>query len=191
MKQQQQQQQQQQHRRTRTSGSFLSTYLVLACIGMVGVAAFRSPTAVSRSNRAKQNTNTRGCRWALPDDQEQHSTTNTNTNTNNSNTNSNNNTPIIDTNNNNNAEQHDVVKDYRNAMSISRTDTISNTNVNNMDVVMKFGGSSLANKERIDHVATLIKDQLALGYRPRAVVCSAMGKTTNALLSAGEYALGE
>lgn len=54
---------------------------------------------------------------------------------------------------------------------------------------MKFGGSSLANNERIDHVAHLIKDQIALGYRPRAVVCSAMGKTTNSLLSAGEFAL--
>lgn len=55
---------------------------------------------------------------------------------------------------------------------------------------MKFGGSSLANYERVDHVANLIKDQLEAGYRPRAVVCSAMGKTTNSLLSAGEFALG-
>ena len=58
-----------------------------------------------------------------------------------------------------------------------------------MSVVMKFGGSSLANSERIDHVANLIKDQIALGYVPRAVVCSAMGKTTNTLLSAGDFAL--
>jgi aspartate kinase len=56
---------------------------------------------------------------------------------------------------------------------------------------MKFGGSSLATYERIDHVAHLIRDQIALGCRPRAVVCSAMGKTTNSLLSAGEFALGE
>lgn len=56
---------------------------------------------------------------------------------------------------------------------------------------MKFGGSSLADYERIDHVANLIKDQIELGYRPRAVVCSAMGKTTNNLLSAGDFALGE
>lgn len=54
---------------------------------------------------------------------------------------------------------------------------------------MKFGGSSLANADRIDHVAHLIKDQIELGYRPRAVVCSAMGKTTNNLLSAGDFAL--
>jgi aspartate kinase len=59
-----------------------------------------------------------------------------------------------------------------------------------VDCVFKFGGSSLANAERIDHVAHLIKDQIESGYRPRAVVCSAMGKTTNNLLSAGEFALG-
>ena len=57
--------------------------------------------------------------------------------------------------------------------------------------VFKFGGSSLANDERIDHVAHLIKDQIEEGYQPRAVVCSAMGKTTNNLLSAGEFALGK
>ena len=54
---------------------------------------------------------------------------------------------------------------------------------------MKFGGSSLANYERIDHVAHLIKDQMALGSKPRAIVCSAMGKTTNSLLAAGDFAL--
>ena len=55
---------------------------------------------------------------------------------------------------------------------------------------MKFGGSSLADASRIEHVAQLIKDQRALGFRPRAIVCSAMGKTTNNLLSAGDFALG-
>jgi len=55
---------------------------------------------------------------------------------------------------------------------------------------MKFGGSSIANAERIDHVAHLIKDQIQSNYRPRAVICSAMGKTTNFLLSAGDIALG-
>ena len=54
---------------------------------------------------------------------------------------------------------------------------------------MKFGGSSLANADRILHVTDLIKSQIKAGYRPRAVICSAMGKTTNALLSAGDYAL--
>lgn len=47
----------------------------------------------------------------------------------------------------------------------------------------------MADKDRIDHVAHLIKDQIGKGYRPRAVVCSAMGKTTNSLYSAGEFAL--
>ncbi|CAJ1943479.1 unnamed protein product [Cylindrotheca closterium] len=55
--------------------------------------------------------------------------------------------------------------------------------------VFKFGGSSLADASRIDYVANLIKDQIAAGSQPRAVVCSAMGKTTNNLLSAGEFAL--
>lgn len=86
---------------------------------------------------------------------------------------------------------HETVKDYKSGMSISRTraDT-DNTKSKPIDVTMKFGGSSLANYERIDHVANLIKDQIALGYRPRAVICSAMGKTTNNLLSAGDFALG-
>jgi aspartate kinase len=47
---------------------------------------------------------------------------------------------------------------------------------------MKFGGSSLANAARIDEVANLIKNQIELGYQTRAVICSAMGKTTNSLL---------
>jgi Amino acid kinase family len=60
-----------------------------------------------------------------------------------------------------------------------------------IDVVMKFGGSSLADETRIEHVAQLIKDQNDVyNIRPRAVVCSAMGKTTNNLLSAGDFALG-
>lgn len=58
-----------------------------------------------------------------------------------------------------------------------------------INVSMKFGGSSLANSDRIEYVANLIKGQIAAGYRPRAVVCSAMGKTTNSLLAAGDFAL--
>lgn len=57
------------------------------------------------------------------------------------------------------------------------------------EVVMKFGGSSLANANRINEIAYLIKSQITLGLKPRAVVCSAMGKTTNTLLSCGDYAL--
>ena len=56
-------------------------------------------------------------------------------------------------------------------------------------VVMKFGGSSLADASRIEHVAQLIKNQISLGVKPVAVVCSAMGKTTNNLLNAGDFAL--
>eukprot|EP00592_Proboscia_alata_P007936 CAMPEP_0194352894 /NCGR_PEP_ID=MMETSP0174-20130528/1301_1 /TAXON_ID=216777 /ORGANISM="Proboscia alata, Strain PI-D3" /LENGTH=621 /DNA_ID=CAMNT_0039121211 /DNA_START=46 /DNA_END=1911 /DNA_ORIENTATION=+ len=57
-------------------------------------------------------------------------------------------------------------------------------------VTMKFGGSSLANADRIDHVAHLIKNQIENeNLQPRAVICSAMGKTTNALLGAGDSAL--
>ena len=72
---------------------------------------------------------------------------------------------------------------------------------NAIDVTMKFGGSSLANTECIDRVTRLIRDRIhpppnedgtdsnEIPVRPRAVICSAMGKTTNALLSAGEMAL--
>mmetsp|Transcript_12418 Transcript_12418/g.24818 ORF Transcript_12418/g.24818 Transcript_12418/m.24818 type:complete len:615 (+) Transcript_12418:201-2045(+) len=76
------------------------------------------------------------------------------------------------------------------------------TSPKRIDVTMKFGGSSLANAERVDHVANLIKDRInppatledgspneETPVRPRAVICSAMGKTTNSLLSAGEMAL--
>ena len=57
-----------------------------------------------------------------------------------------------------------------------------------MKIVMKFGGSSLANAERIMYVCKLIMKHVELGYRP-VIVCSAMGKTTNSLLSAGDFAL--
>lgn len=79
------------------------------------------------------------------------------------------------------------VDEYKSGMSIIKNEegNLQKT----MDVVMKFGGSSLADYKRINHVANLIKDQIKKGYRPRAVVCSAMGKTTNNLLSAGDFAL--
>tara|TARA_A100001035_G_scaffold257691_1_gene233894 strand:- start:30 stop:1493 length:1464 start_codon:yes stop_codon:yes gene_type:complete len=57
-----------------------------------------------------------------------------------------------------------------------------------MKTVMKFGGSSLANAERIMYVSKLIMKHFELGYKP-VIVCSAMGKTTNSLLSAGDFAL--
>mmetsp|Transcript_30983 Transcript_30983/g.74880 ORF Transcript_30983/g.74880 Transcript_30983/m.74880 type:complete len:623 (+) Transcript_30983:93-1961(+) len=70
-----------------------------------------------------------------------------------------------------------------------------------IDVTMKFGGSSLANSECVDRVTKLIRDRIRpppdedgnaseeVPVRPRAVICSAMGKTTNSLLAAGEMAL--
>lgn len=57
-----------------------------------------------------------------------------------------------------------------------------------LKIVMKFGGSSLANAERVTYVAKLIKKHVEAGYRP-VIVCSAMGKTTNTLLSSGDFAL--
>lgn len=55
-------------------------------------------------------------------------------------------------------------------------------------IVMKFGGSSLASAERITYVSKLIKKHVEKGYRP-IIICSAMGKTTNTLISAGDFAL--
>lgn len=80
--------------------------------------------------------------------------------------------------------EHESIDTFRDGLSISRTGRSTTT-----DVTMKFGGSSLANADRIHHVTQLIKDQIKAGYRPRAVICSAMGKTTNSLLSAGDFAL--
>ena len=57
-------------------------------------------------------------------------------------------------------------------------------------IVMKFGGSSLASAERITYVSKLILKHVEKGYKP-IIVCSAMGKTTNTLLAAGEFALNE
>jgi len=51
-----------------------------------------------------------------------------------------------------------------------------------MILVMKFGGSSVANKERILNVANIIKEKIKDGYKP-VVVVSAMGKTTDNLLN--------
>ena len=86
--------------------------------------------------------------------------------------------------NNNNAHAR------ANATADANEDVQARVRTKPTECVFKFGGSSLADSDRIDHVAHLIQDQIALGYKPRAVVCSAMGKTTNNLLSAGEFALG-
>jgi len=53
-------------------------------------------------------------------------------------------------------------------------------------IVMKFGGSSLANADRIRHVADIVKSRL--DRRP-VLLLSAMGDTTDHLLEAGDAAL--
>eukprot|EP00956_Cyclotella_meneghiniana_P027688 scaffold62759_cov75-Cyclotella_meneghiniana.AAC.6 len=92
-----------------------------------------------------------------------------------------------------------VISTYKSNLSPRRSFTpttrIGSSSPKTIDVTMKFGGSSLANSERIDYVTKLIKDRIHptdendTPVRPRAVICSAMGKTTNSLLSAGEMAL--
>ncbi len=53
-------------------------------------------------------------------------------------------------------------------------------------VVMKFGGSSVADASRLKHVAEIVQSQL---NKKPAVVLSAMGDTTDHLLEAGSLAL--
>ena len=53
-------------------------------------------------------------------------------------------------------------------------------------VVMKFGGSSVANAERIKHVASIIQ---AYKEKKPLVVLSAMGDTTDHLLEAADMAV--
>ena len=53
-------------------------------------------------------------------------------------------------------------------------------------IVMKFGGSSVADASRLRHVAEIVKSQL---YLKPALVLSAMGDTTDHLLEAGDAAL--
>lgn len=56
-------------------------------------------------------------------------------------------------------------------------------------VVCKFGGSSLADADRLREVGKLVKLQMKRTRRPPVVVLSAMGPSTNELLEAGEHAL--
>jgi len=53
-------------------------------------------------------------------------------------------------------------------------------------IVMKFGGSSVADASRLRHVAEIVKTQLD---KKPALVLSAMGDTTDHLLEAGNTAL--
>ncbi|PIA54928.1 hypothetical protein AQUCO_00901083v1 [Aquilegia coerulea] len=59
-------------------------------------------------------------------------------------------------------------------------------NEENLSIVMKFGGSSVATAERMKEVADLI---LSFPQERPVIVLSAMGKTTNNLLQAGEKAV--
>jgi aspartate kinase len=56
-------------------------------------------------------------------------------------------------------------------------------------VVCKFGGSSLADAERLRQVAQLVRRQIELSRQYPVVVLSAMGSTTNELIAAGDAAL--
>jgi len=55
-------------------------------------------------------------------------------------------------------------------------------------IVMKFGGSSVADAARLRHVADIVRTQLA---RKPVLVLSAMGDTTDHLLEAGNTALND
>jgi len=55
-------------------------------------------------------------------------------------------------------------------------------------IVMKFGGSSVADESRLRHVSDIVKTQLE---KKPAVVLSAMGDTTDHLLEAADLALKE
>ncbi|XP_030960412.1 aspartokinase 1, chloroplastic-like isoform X1 [Quercus lobata] len=62
----------------------------------------------------------------------------------------------------------------------------SNGNVESFTSIMKFGGSSVASAERMKEIASLV---LSFPHERPVVVLSAMGKTTNKLLLAGEKAV--
>ncbi|GFQ01117.1 aspartokinase 2 chloroplastic [Phtheirospermum japonicum] len=63
---------------------------------------------------------------------------------------------------------------------------VSEQIANELTCVMKFGGSSVASAERMREVAELI---LSFPEERPVIVLSAMGKTTNKLLTAGEKAV--
>lgn len=55
----------------------------------------------------------------------------------------------------------------------------------NIDYSIKFGGSSVANADRMLEVFKLVKEQYVDKGDTPAVILSAMGKTTNNLLASG------
>jgi aspartate kinase len=67
-----------------------------------------------------------------------------------------------------------------------KTEAITEVDEKGITCVMKFGGSSVASAERMKEVADLI---LTFPEESPVIVLSAMGKTTNNLLLAGEKAV--
>ena len=57
-------------------------------------------------------------------------------------------------------------------------------------IIMKFGGSSVRDAERITEVCKLVQLQIDDGMKPY-LVCSAMGGVTNKLLEAADQAIME
>ena len=56
--------------------------------------------------------------------------------------------------------------------------------------IVKFGGSSLESSKRLVNVGKIIKNMVDKGENP-IIVCSALGKTTNNILDAGNIGLNE
>ncbi|KAI3666066.1 hypothetical protein L6452_44704 [Arctium lappa] len=77
-----------------------------------------------------------------------------------------------------------VVCNVQNVHVVTRTESPQGL-IKQLSCVMKFGGSSLASAERMKEVADLI---LSFPQECPVIVLSAMGKTTNKLLMAGEKA---
>ncbi|KAI7754117.1 hypothetical protein M8C21_014861 [Ambrosia artemisiifolia] len=80
-----------------------------------------------------------------------------------------------------NAQKVDVLTRNENELNSQGFDELSKK----LSCVMKFGGSSVASAERMKEVADLI---LSFPEESPVIVLSAMGKTTNKLLVAGEKA---
>ncbi|KAJ9564234.1 hypothetical protein OSB04_000200 [Centaurea solstitialis] len=78
-----------------------------------------------------------------------------------------------------------IVCNVQNVDVLTRAEPNSHGLIKQFSCVMKFGGSSVASAERMKEVAQLI---LSFPQETPVIVLSAMGKTTNKLLMAGEKA---
>lgn len=67
--------------------------------------------------------------------------------------------------------------------------TTAGTDTRLVRIVCKFGGSSLADAERLREVTKLVKLQIDASEKKPVIILSAMGPSTNELLNAGERAL--